>query len=112
MSTFDIQSIAPEGYEIIGYRTAKFGEEYMSGELVQRWGFDQPSSAKKLILRKKWAPKVGEVVACRDNEGVLWQFGIFLEMKGSIFICSRCTGDEGVFHWDECRQLTPQERGE
>ena len=103
MSTFDIQSMVPEGYEISG------GLKTLDHILSD--GTHNSFSAT-LTLRKKWTPKVGEVVACRDNEGVLWQFGIFLEVKENLFIASRCTDGEAVFSWDGCRQLTPEERGE
>lgn len=104
--TFDIQSVAPEGYEVVGFGTLSKGDVYIrhSGK-ADVWGWSERSACKYLILKKKWTPKVGEVVAVRDQDSVPWRYHVFTGMYGKRY----CTTSS---YWNQCRKLTPEERGE
>ena len=108
MSTFDIQSIVPEGYEAIGYRTPKSGEIYISIDGKPHTAGFNFSNDIHLILRKKWTPKVGEVIAVRDSEAMDWEFDVFERLRDDGDHPIGCARD----YWAECRKLTPEERGE
>lgn len=104
--TFDIQSVAPEGYEVVGFGTISNGDVYIrhSGK-ADVWRCPKRSECKYLILKKKWTPKVGEVVAVRDSESQDWTYSIFTGMYVTRYHTTES-------YWKYCRQLTPKERGE
>ena len=74
---FDIQAVAPSGYEVVGYRVVKFPEPYIdqfSGDLMV-WDSSEPSTYKHLILKKlRWTPEPGSAywTICIDTDGVYW----------------------------------------
>lgn len=114
MNTFDIQSVAPEGYEVVGYGRPVEGETFLSccgNATMASFNFENDTH---LILRRKWTPKVGEVVCVRDDDNACWQLRWFDGMDGQKFKCSdlQRLDVHSTFGWDQCRQLTPEERGE
>lgn len=97
MSTFDIQSIAPEGYEVEMYRRDRPVE--IDGVITM---------SATLTLRKKWTPKAGEVIAVRDSEDMDWDFDAFERLRDDGDHPIGCARD----YWAECRKLTTEELGE
>lgn len=65
--TFDLNSIIPEGWECVGVRQVERGESYLEVWHKEpfEWTSEYPSSHKYVIIRKKWTPKPGELVAVR-----------------------------------------------
>ena len=99
MSTFDIQSIAPEGYEVEMYRRDMPVE--IDGVITM---------SATLTLRKKWTPKVGEVIAVCDSVYTNWEFRQFQRFADGDALCE--TPDGHGYYWEQYRKLTPEERGE
>jgi hypothetical protein len=99
---FDIQSKAPAGYEIIDFRPCNQGEYIMGNDGEPfAWGPADATESNYLILRKKWTPKVGEVIAVRQNITQEWRHDSFLALDSSVGVL--CAHDR---HYNEYRQQT------
>jgi hypothetical protein len=59
MSEFDVQSVAPDGYKVIGYRKILRDEYYINcGGGAARMDFADVSESEYMILKKdKWVPE-------------------------------------------------------
>ena len=101
MSTFDIQDIIPDGYELVDIRRISVHK------LTSHWG----SFDAKVTLRKKFSPKVGEIIAVgRSPTGadVFLPFDHISRRLGMQTLVGCTDGSTWPFY----RQLTPEERGE
>jgi len=62
MMKFDIQTVAPDGYEVIGYRMVSPSELIRNpyGEAVP-WVQTSSSTSEYIVLKRlRWTPKLGE----------------------------------------------------
>ena len=66
MKKFDVQDLAPDGHEVVGYRKVMQNERYIdrfSGTEVKVWTQKKESNSCCLVLKKlSWRPEVGETV--------------------------------------------------
>lgn len=108
---FDLNSIVPEGYECVGVRQPEKGDFYLLTWCSEplEWLSTAPSSSKSIILRKKWTPQPGELIAVRQYDGY-FVYKAFKEFDAGGM--PRCYADAVKKKWDnwyQYRQLTDEE---